>query len=163
MAGRTGRRVSSDEPIPMPDVIEHEDVIAAEAPPPAKTTNEQPAVVAVPEHSHPGESASNGLSERSVQTFEDQFRTFKIALEANLGHHLPNDHPVLPWLVEHTSYILNKYMLGTDGFTSMGRLHGKEIRERICEFGEVVLWYIPIRLRGKLDVRWRYGFFWAVY
>ena len=27
--------------------------------------------VAVPEHSHPGESASNGLAERSVQLFQD--------------------------------------------------------------------------------------------
>ena len=54
---------------------------------------------------------------------------------------------------------MNRYMLGTDGCTAFGRLHGRELKERICEFGEVVMWYIPRRVRGKLDVRWRYGLF----
>ena len=108
MAGRTSQLVKSDEPIPLPDVIEHEDILEAELPP-AKGLESKPALLAVPEHSHPGESASNGLSERAIQTFEDQFRTFKVALESNIGHKLAWDHPVLPWLVEHTTYIMNKH------------------------------------------------------
>ena len=93
MAGRTARKVKSDEPVPMPEALDHEDVLEAEVSPPKKPDG-HPAIVAAPEHSHPGESASNGLSEKSIQTFEDQFRTFKAALEANLNQHLPNDHPV---------------------------------------------------------------------
>ena len=34
---------------------------------------------AVPEHSHPGESPSNGKAERTVQSVEDQFRTLMAA------------------------------------------------------------------------------------
>ena len=114
---------------------------------------------AAPEFTHPGESQSNGLAERSVGIFEDQFRTLKMALELRMKQRIPSSHPVTAWLVEHTAWVLNKYHLGTDGRTSYGRLHGREGRERVCEFGEVVLWYVPKKMRAKLDQRWRYGVF----
>ena len=115
--------------------------------------------VATPELSHPGESASNGLAERSVGEFMDQLRTLKTALESRLKVRLASSHPVTHWLIEHTSYVLNKFSLGTDGHTPYGRLHGREGQERICEFGERVMWYVPKKLRSKLDQRWRYGVF----
>ena len=114
---------------------------------------------AAPEHTHPGESQSNGLAERSVGIFEDQFRTLKHALETRLKRRLPSDHPVTAWLVEHTSFVLNKYALDSDGRTAYGRLHGREGHERTCEFGERVICYVPKKLRAKLDQRWRYGIF----
>ena len=77
----------------------------------------------------------------------------------NLKQHVPNSHPVMLWLAEHTSLVLNKFKLGADGLTAYERLNGKQTRQRICEFGEVVMWYVPVRLRGKLDARWRYGLF----
>ena len=73
--------------------------------------------LAVPEHSHPGESPSNGLAERSVQVWEDQFRNLKAALDARLGIVLSNQHPVIAWLVEHASFILTNFMLRSDGRT----------------------------------------------
>ena len=118
-----------------------------------------PTLVATPELSHPGESASNGLAERSVGEFMDQLRTLKTALEGRLKMRLSSNHPITHWLVEHTSYVLNKFSLGPDGHTPYGRLHGREGRERICEFGERVMWYVPKKLRAKLDQRWRYGVF----
>ena len=114
---------------------------------------------AAPELTHPGESQSNGLAERSVGIFEDQFRTLKMALEMRLKHRLPSAHPVTAWLAEHTAWVLNKFHLGDDGRTAYGRLHGREGRERVCEFGETVMWYVPKKLRAKLDQRWRYGIF----
>ena len=44
--------------------------------------------IAVPELTHPGESQSNGLSERAVQAIEDQARTIIVALEARVK--MPN-------------------------------------------------------------------------
>ena len=114
---------------------------------------------AAPELTHPGESQSNGLAERSVGIFEDQFRTLKHALEFRLKHRLPASHPVTAWLIEHTAWVLNKFHLGIDGRTSYGRLHGREGHERICEFGERVMWFVPKKWRAKLDQRWRYGVF----
>ena len=114
---------------------------------------------AAPELTHPGESQSNGLAERSVGVFEDQFRTLKHALELRLKHRLPSAHPVTAWLVEHTAFVLNKYSLDAHGKTAYGRLHGREGIEKICEFGERVMWFVPKKLRAKLDQRWRYGVF----
>ena len=114
---------------------------------------------AAPELTHPGESQSNGLAERSVGIFEDQMRTLVHALELRLKHRLPSSHPVTAWLVEHTTWLLNKFHLGKDGRTAYGRLHGREGHERVCEFGERIMWFVPKKLRAKLDQRWRYGVF----
>ena len=68
-------------------------------------------------------------------------------------------HPVTAWLVEHTSWVLNKFHLDSHGRTAYGRLHGREGHERICEFGERIMWFVPKKLRAKMDQRWRYGIF----
>ena len=116
-------------------------------------------LVAVPEHSMPGESQSNGAAESAIQQVQDLFRTHKAALEARLKKTIPITHPLMEWLVEHVSHLLNRYNLDTDGRTAHGRLHGKEVHERICEFAEKVLYYVPKRHRLKMDIRWRYGIF----
>ena len=41
-------------------------------------------IVACPEHSHPGESQSNGKAEAAVKTLVNQARTLKVALESRL-------------------------------------------------------------------------------
>ena len=115
--------------------------------------------VAVPEHSHPGESQSNGLSERSVRALTDEVRTLKMSTEQRLKERLPNTHAVMSWLAEHAAYMLNRCNLGTDGRTAYGRLHGKESSAKLCEFAERILWYVPKKHRAKLDARWRYGVF----
>ena len=115
--------------------------------------------VAVPEHSHPGESQSNGLAEKAVQDLVNHVRVLKLALETNINARIPSNHPIMAWLVEHAAYLLNRCMLGTDGRTAWGRMHGKEATERLCQFGEKVLWYVPKKSRAKLDVRWRHGIF----
>ena len=115
--------------------------------------------VAVPEHSHPGESQSNGIAERAIQDLVDHIRVMKLALETKLNVKLPCSHPIMAWLVKHAAYLLNRCQLGTDGRTPWGRLHGKEASERICEFGERILWYVPKKTQAKLDVRWRHGIF----
>ena len=114
---------------------------------------------AAPEFTHPGESQSNGLAERSVGIFEDQFRTLKHALETRLQRRIPSSHSVIAWLIEHTAFVLNKYNLNDQGRTAYGLLHGREGHERICEFGERIMWFVPKKLRAKLDQRWRYGIF----
>ena len=115
--------------------------------------------IAVPEHSHPGESQSNGLAERTIREVVDEIRTLKASLEMRVKGRLANDHPVMAWMVEHAAYLLNRCKLGTDGRTAYGRLHGKESLARLCEFGERILWFVPKKHRAKLDAKWRYGVF----
>ena len=108
---------------------------------------------------HPGESQSNGLAERAKGIFEDHYRTLKSAFEQRLKRRIPTSHPVIAWLAEHTAWVLNRFHLDREGRTAYGRLHGREGKERVCEFGERVMWFVPKKLRSKLDQRWRYGTF----
>jgi len=140
MAGRNGVNIRAvEDEAPEPDV--------------------EKAHVAVPEHSHPGESQSNGLAERAIREVMDEVRTLKMSLELRVKGRLANDHPVMAWLIEHAAYLLNRCKLGTDGRTAYGRLHGKESLARLCEFGERILWFVPKKHRAKLDAKWRYGIF----
>ena len=115
------------------------------------------AVVAPLENSAPGESASNGLAERAVQDVEDLVRTYKLALESRIGATIPSTHPICHWLIEHASNMITKLHVGDDGQTGYSRLHGKDTSERLVEFGERVMFFIPKKSRAKLDMRWRYG------
>ena len=91
--------------------------------------------VATPELSQPGESASNGLTERSVGEFIDQLRTLKTALESRLKVRLASSHPVTHWLIEHTAYVLNNAKrTGVDAFARACEEHGLSCAEiPICE------------------------------
>ena len=118
---------------------------------------EAPAIVAAPENSSVGESASNGLAERTVQTIEDHVRTLLLALESRIKSKIPVGHPLIHWLVEHSAVLKTKYDVGPDGHTGYWHLHGRECTEKLVEFGEKVMYYIPRKLRAKLDPRWKYG------
>ena len=59
--------------------------------------------VAVPELAHPGESASNGLSERSVETLGDYVRTWMAALQARINSHPTMKHRLAAWATEHAT------------------------------------------------------------
>ena len=137
-AGRTGKRIYTDQP---PDDIDESPTIAEEDEPDAPTYVPQTptapfATIAVPELTHPGESASNGRAERSVRTLEEQVRTMLTALEARIHMAIPSSHPILGWVVQHAAYILNKYQHGIDKGTPFARLHGKETSEKLVEFGK---------------------------
>ena len=63
------------------------------------------------------------------------------------------------WLVEHTAFILNRCQMDAEGRTPYGHLHGKDVKDHLCEIGETVLWFVPKKHRAKLDHTLRYGVF----
>ena len=82
-----------------------------------------------------------------------------MALESRIQGRLPCGHPVFAWLVQHSSSVLTKSLMGKDGRTPYGRLFGKEVAEEGLEFGEVLRWKLP-RLAGHntlLEARWHAG------
>ena len=116
-------------------------------------------IVAVPEESHPGESKSNGAIEMAIQRIEDQARTLKLALESRLGMRIPMHHPLMAWLLQHAATLLTHYDEDNNCTTAYDRLHGATMRDKICEFGETVMYYIPKRNRKQMDPRWQFGAF----
>ena len=123
----------------------------------AATEDDEAFQCAVPEYSAVGESASNGRAERAVQQIEDQARTLKSALESRIGARIGSTHPVMAWLVRHCAIILNRFSVNPDGKTPYEVLHGKRAPDRFVELGERVYFYVPKRLRYKLDMRWQLG------
>lgn len=77
-------------------------------------------------------SGSNGVIERGVQEFEYQLRTMKSALDHRLGIKVAADSNVLPWMIEFSSVLLNRYLVGKDGLTEHERMKGK--RSKMCGF-----------------------------
>ena len=64
-----------------------------------------------------GESQSNGVIERGVQTAEGQIRVLKDALEARIESKIPAQHNLIAWLVEFAAVLVNRYEVGHDSKT----------------------------------------------
>ena len=77
------------------------------------------------EHSPPGDSKGNGFIERGVRSVEEMTRTLKLDLERRLGARLEVNHGAFPWLVEHATDLINKFLVAKDGRTAYERLKGK--------------------------------------
>jgi len=64
------------------------------------------------EQSPVGSSASNGVIERGIQSFEMMARVMKNAPEAKWKVDIPDDHAVLTWMVGYSSFLLNRFEIG---------------------------------------------------
>ena len=112
----------------------------------------------VHEHSAVGESQSNGMVERGVQTIEEQVRVFKLDLERKIGGVVPATHPIIPWMVEHSADVINKYHIGQDGKTPFERIKGKRFNGEMMEFGCRVWYRVPGEVvGGVMAPRWEEG------
>lgn len=116
----------------------------------------------VPVNSSVGDSRGNGRVENAVQRVQNQFRRVLDSLQAKSGFNLSMDHPLFDWLLEWSAGLINRYVKGTDGRSSYGRVRGYETRRDIAEFGKRIL-YIPLtgshNLRGKMEMKEEFGLF----
>ena len=105
----------------------------------------------VPEKSPPGESASNGAAEKTVQTAKAVFRSVLFGLEENLGARIPADHPLMSWILVHGTSCQRRYAVGHNGKTAFENLNGRKPQNQVVEFGEKV-WWRPLQPKqDKLD------------
>ena len=81
------------------------------------------------------------------------------SLEEKWGLKLESKHMVIPWIMEHASYLLNRFEVSHDGRTAYERCKGKPARAPGVQFGEGVLWRRkPIgNALGKLSLVWQDG------
>ena len=99
-------------------------------------------------------SQAQGSAERFHRTLMGQIRTLKLLLGDNYDIHLKSTHPIMPWLVKHAAYLLNRYSVHSDGNTSYYRRWNKEHKTQLCEFGETVLYMMPTaKHRPKMEAR----------
>ena len=107
-----------------------------------------------------GEHQSNGEVERAVQSAHGIARTVKDFLEEKLKIALEPTGPVLAWLVEYSSTLLNLFQVGSDGLTPYHRLKGKPWKIDLPSFGECI--EFKKRTSTKLESRWESGLYLGV-
>jgi hypothetical protein len=103
---------------------------------------------------------SNGMAERAVQAIEGMVRTMKSALEERVGRSIKAEAPIITFMAEHASYLINRMEVGKDGKTSYERNKGKRSTVLGVEFGEkmMVKKFAKTKME-KLNPRWYYGIF----
>ena len=73
-------------------------------------------------------SQSNGVAEKAIQSVQGQVRVLKLALEKRWSIQIPHRHSVIPCVVEHAAFLLNRYEAGHDGKTAYERWKGKRAK-----------------------------------
>ena len=67
-------------------------------------------------------------------------------------------HPLMPWIVRHSAYIMNRYALHSNGCTSYFNRWNREQHTPLCEFGETVQYMLPtVKQLPKLEPRFYSG------
>ena len=61
--------------------------------------------------------------------------------------------------MEHAASVYNRHLCNSDGRSPFQTIHGQRWKGRPVEFWEQVFYYVPKRLRAKLNLRWRVGTF----
>ena len=82
-------------------------------------------------------------------------RTTKAGLETRLGQKVPLKHPVILWMIEHVSSLINRHFVAAHGKTPYEYVHGKRSKGRTAEFSERILYHVPKKIRSNLKLRWR--------
>ena len=93
-------------------------------------------------HSPSYSSNSQGSVERLYRTLLGQIRVVKAQVESNYSMTMSTKHCLLPWIVRHAAWTVNRYVIHSDGYTSFERRWGRNYERAICEFGETLL-YLP--------------------
>ena len=64
------------------------------------------------------DSQSKVGAEVAIRVVRGVFPTLKLCLEASIGHYVPVNHSLVPWLLQHTCVMLNARARGSDGLTA---------------------------------------------
>ena len=67
-------------------------------------------------------------------------------------------HPLMPWIVRHSAYIMNRYAVHSNGCTSYFNRRNREQHTPLCEYGETVQYMLPtVKQFPKLEPRFYNG------
>ena len=91
------------------------------------------------------DSMTNGGTEVGVRLMRGLFRSVKLCLEQRIDKQIPVDHPMIAWLMEHASLLLNALVRGTDGLTAWKRVRGRAFGQPLVGIGENVLYKHPTK------------------
>ena len=91
------------------------------------------------------DSQTNGGTEVGVRNVRGLFRPLKLCAGSRINQHIPADHPITAWLLEHTCMLLNSRARGPDGPTAWQIIKGRGFGQKLMGFLEAVLWKLPVK------------------
>ena len=100
---------------------------------------------------------SNGVAENTVMQLRGAYRTLTSHIESCIQDTIHDDHPLVPWMVEHSTQFLSRYQIGPDGKTVHARLHGKAPPQEMVPLGEKVLARLGSATPSTRAPRYEYG------
>ena len=119
---------------------------------------------ATEEHSPAYDSQCNGMIEGAIRNTRGLFRTLRSYLQHKIGRTIEIDHPLLTWMLEHTSTLRNAIIRGSDGYTPWQRSRGRAFAMSSFSFGEKCHFKLPMKgphkeKRGNSTDLWEDGIF----
>ena len=88
------------------------------------------------------DSQGDGLAEHAVREIKAKTRTLRHQCELIHKAQLPENHPMVPWVVGFAAMSINVGRRGPDGRTAYELRYGRVFRRELAVFGEKVL-YLP--------------------
>ena len=73
------------------------------------------------ENSLVGDSRANGVAEKANQEVAAQVRVMKLALQKRIGCAIPEDNPIMEWMVEAAALLITRFSKGVDVKTPVVR------------------------------------------
>ena len=102
---------------------------------------------------HPQSHGSVGQSQR---TLYGQLRALLYQVEENTGLKIDSEHALYPWAVKHANWLLNRYLVHSDGHTSYYRRWQKNYDGGLCHFAESVsAKIVGEKSSRKADLPWK--------
>ena len=88
-------------------------------------------------------SQAQGRIERFQSNRDGTNQNTESQLQQNYDRTSTSKHPIVPWLVRYTAYLLNRYATHADGNASFFRRWNKDHRTPLCEFRETAQYLLP--------------------
>ena len=99
----------------------------------------------IPTNSPVRESECNGRVENTIRRVQEKVRTLRHQLEQGIGDKIPDDAPIMSWLVRWAAELISKYATGDDGRTPYERVRLESCAIPLVPFGETVM-YLPLQI-----------------
>ena len=98
----------------------------------------------VPTNSPVGESECNGRVENTIRRIQEKTRVLRHQLEQGLKEKIPDEAPIMAWMVRWAAELISKYSPGDDGITPYERIRLESCVVPLVPFGEAVM-YLPLK------------------
>ncbi|MCR9077198.1 MAG: hypothetical protein NXI07_14250, partial [bacterium] len=100
---------------------------------------------------------SNGSVERMHRSIQGMARTLRLMLQDSYKIKIRATDTITSWIVRHAAFLIGRFQVHTDGMTSYQRLHKVPYKEKLVDFGEIVIYREHGEHVRKLETKWEFG------